>query len=487
MSLENTRYIELTFINDLNEVRKQIRNTILFLFLAGKYGVSVLSDYLEGTQYGYTASAKTEGSIKLLRITDITEGKVKWDSVPFCECEKPAKYLLRPDDILVARTGGTTGKSFIVKDVPSNVVYASYLIRLRLKNESNPEFVSSFLNSYTYWSQLVELKRGAAQPNVNAEKLKKIILPKCSPDVQDKYVSYLNGEFYEDVLDTRINEILSLFDGNQALKAEHTYQLDLLKILRQQILQDAVQGKLVPQDPNDEPANKLLERIKAEKEQLIKEKKIKREKPLPEIKPEEIPFEIPENWVWCRLGELGICKTGTTPSTVIKEYFGKDIPFIKPADISLYGIKYDNEGLSYKGLDEGVLISCGSLLMVCIGGSIGKSYFNEFDVSCNQQINTITPLADIKANLLQPFLQSKYFQSTIWEKASGGTTPIVNRGKWENILIPLPTLLEQHRIVLKIEQLMKLCDELEHSIQQNQKYTHELLQVALKEALEQRG
>jgi type I restriction enzyme, S subunit len=483
MSLENTRYLELTFINDLDEIKKQIRNTILFLFLAEKYGVSILSDYLEGTQYGYTASAKAEGDTKLLRITDITEGKVNWETVPFCDCNKPTNYLLKQDDILVARTGGTTGKSFIVKDVPSNVVYASYLIRLRIKNENNPEFISAYLNSYTYWSQLVELKRGAAQPNVNAEKLKKIVIPKCSPDVQNIYVSYLNGDFNEDVLDSRINEILSLFDYNHSLKAEQTQQLDLLKKLRQQILQDAVQGKLVPQDPNDEPASMLLERIKAEKEQLIKEKKIKKDKPLPEIKPEEIPFEIPKGWGWCRLGE--ITNYGSSPkaepSDITKETWVLDLEDIEKETSKLLCKERFSERQS---LSTKSVFKQGDILYSKLRPYLDKVIVADEDGVCTTEILPLHCFSNLFPFYLRLVLKRKDFLLYVNSVTKGMKMPRLGTSEGKSALIPLCPVGEQHRIVAKIEQLMKLCDELEQSIKQNQKYTQDLLQVALKEALE---
>lgn len=247
--------------------------------------------------------------------------------------------------------------------------------------------------------------------------------------------------------------------------------------LRQAILKEAMQGNLTKQSSNDGHATDLLKRINLEKEKLKKEKK------LAQTKEEDIPFSIPDNWCWCRLGIIGICHTGTTPSTVVKEYFGNDIPFIKPADITLKGLIIDNEGLSFSGLKQGVRVPANSLMMVCIGGSIGKSYFTDFDVSCNQQINTITPLGGIKAQFLQYFLQSDYFQKVIWEKASGGTTPIVNRSKWESILIPLPPLPEQSRIVKKLEQLMQLFYKLQNSIKQSKTENEKLLQGALRDAI----
>ena len=113
-----------------------------------------------------------------------------------------------------------------------------------------------------------------------------------------------------------------------------------IKDIRNLILSLAIKGKLVEQNSEDEPASELLKRIKEEKERLVKEKE------LPKIEKDEIPFEIPESWEWVRLGEIGILQTGNTPSTSKNEYYGNDIPFITPADITSKGIKYNNRGVS---------------------------------------------------------------------------------------------------------------------------------------------
>jgi type I restriction enzyme S subunit len=264
-----------------------------------------------------------------------------------------------------------------------------------------------------------------------------------------------------------------------SLENELTYQHTHLDNLNQAILQEAVQGKLVQQDPKDEPASELLKRIKAEKA-----KSGKKEKTLPPIKPEEIPFEIPENWVWCRLIDVGTTQTGTTPPTVNKEFFGNNIPFIKPADISLSGIDYANEGLTLSGLEKGVLIKADSLMMVCIGGSTGKSNYTNRDVSCNQQINAIKGLCGVSGQFLQYFLQSPYFQKAIWAKSSGGTTPIVNKSKWESIPIPLPPLSEQKRIVAEISTQFAKTKQLKEHIIANQQATEQLLKALLHQAFE---
>ncbi|MFU0866196.1 restriction endonuclease subunit S [Kluyvera ascorbata] len=233
-----------------------------------------------------------------------------------------------------------------------------------------------------------------------------------------------------------------------------------IKKLRELILELAVRGKLVPQDPNYEPASELLKRIAAEKAELVKQGKIKKQKPLREISEDEKPFELPEGWEWVRLGTLGYTQTGGTPSKYNAEYYGNDIPFIKPADITAQGVIYDNEGLSIKGAETlGRVAPSGSILMVCIG-TIGKCQVINRTCSFNQQINSITPFSDI-SDFIYLDVSSSYFQSLAWDYSSSTTIPILNKGKWESLLVPIAPLSEQARIVTNVKKLMSLCDQLE--------------------------
>jgi Restriction endonuclease S subunits len=229
--------------------------------------------------------------------------------------------------------------------------------------------------------------------------------------------------------------------------------------LKNAILQEAIEGRLVPQDPNDEPASVLLERIHKEKERLVKEGKLKK-KDL-EVKPiseDEIPFEIPESWEWVRLVDVGIAETGTTPSKSHPEYFGTFIPFLGPANMLNGQIISETQGLSEIGANYGRIVPEGSILQVCIGGSIGKCAIVDKPVTFNQQINSITPLVCV-IEFIYYVLQSDYFRLAIKEKSTGTATPIINRGNWEQLVIPLPPLAEQHRIVAKIEELLPKVEE----------------------------
>ena len=228
--------------------------------------------------------------------------------------------------------------------------------------------------------------------------------------------------------------------------------------LKNSILQLAIQGKLVEQREAEGTAKELIEKIQAEKKQLIKEGKIKKQKELPGIKEDEIPFDIPESWEWVRLIDIGITQTGNTPSKTKMEYFGKFIPFISPGDILNGVINYENQGLSEQGKEVGRVSEKKSILQVCIGGSIGKCAINSVDVSYNQQINAITPLI---CNYLYVYylMDSRFFLVSMTHKATGTATPIINKSSWESIIIPLPPLEEQKRIVAKIEELMPYVDK----------------------------
>ena len=236
---------------------------------------------------------------------------------------------------------------------------------------------------------------------------------------------------------------------------------DGIKKLRELILTLAMQGKLVPQDPNDTPASELLKAIAAEKKKLIKEGRIKAPKPLPPIKATEIPYELPVGWEWTRLGDIGISQTGTTPPKKDPNNYGNHIPFIGPGDIKNFFIDYTNNGLSESGLLKGRLIPENSIMMVCIGGSIGKLSINTIEVTCNQQINTITPYTKVDLNYLFAVLRSPLFQNKIQTEASGSATPIINKQKWISIIVPFPSIKMQRKISKKINQLMALCDKLE--------------------------
>lgn len=238
------------------------------------------------------------------------------------------------------------------------------------------------------------------------------------------------------------------------------------KALRQKILDLAIHGKLVPQDPNDEPASVLLERIRAEKERLVKEGKIKRPKKTKATsdKPhyENVPFEVPSSWVWTTLGDIAEIITGNTPSKDIKEYYSGNIPFFKPTDLE-QGIhtKYSKDRLTPLGFEQSRKLPANSVLVTCIGATIGKTGLTTVEGTCNQQINAIIPTSAILAKFLFYVCISDYMQHEIKANASATTLPILNKANFSKIAITIPPLQEQSRIVKSIEHWLSLVDCIE--------------------------
>jgi len=243
--------------------------------------------------------------------------------------------------------------------------------------------------------------------------------------------------------------------------------------LRKSILQQAIQGKLVPQDPNDEPASVLLERIREEKARLVEEKKIKKEKNPSvifrgednsyyekftlsgEVKciDEEIPFEIPNGWEWCRLGIIGDWGAGATPLRGNIEYYGGKIPWLKTGELNNGLIISTEEYITDKALEECSLRLCniGDILIAMYGATIGKLGIAGIKLTTNQACCACTPIFVYNKFLFYFLMASK--QSFI-EQGEGGAQPNISRIKLVNYLFPLPPLKEQQRIVEKIEELI---------------------------------
>ena len=234
--------------------------------------------------------------------------------------------------------------------------------------------------------------------------------------------------------------------------------------LRELILQLAVQGKLVPQDPADEPASVLFDKIKAEKERLINEKKISKHTSLPFVESNQVPFDVPQSWQWVRLGEIGQIVGGGTPRTEEPEYYVENgVSWLTPAD--LYGLKEKFIGrgkrdISILGLKKSSaqLMPTGTVLFSS-RAPIGYVAIAKNNLSTNQGFKSCVPFIIEMNEYIYYFL--KFAAKQINDNASGTTFKEVSGKVISLILFPLPPLEEQKRIVVKVDQLMILCDELE--------------------------
>jgi type I restriction enzyme S subunit len=493
MSNPNFEYVPLTFITDQGEIKKQIRNTLILFYLVEKYHNPVrLETMIVGTQYGYNASALKSGINKFLRISDINESKVNWETVPYCNCDEEETYILKNDDILIARTGGTTGKSFKIDNPPANSVYAGYLIRIRAKQNINPDYIYLFLHSFAYWSQIVNLNERNFRPKANAENLKALILPDCPKIIQDDAVKISKGEpvqGYEDLY-RKVDKIVHEYENTQEVQKLFTNQLSLLSTLNQAILQEAVQGKLVKQDPVEEPAGELLKRIKAEKAALQKAQgKGKSEKPLPPVRPEEIPFEIPGSWVWCRLGEIVRITGGGTPSMMNADYWNGEFLWVSPKDMKNEFISDTEMKLTQKGIDESSanLIPAGSILVVGRSGILKRKLpvaINLVQCTVNQDMKVLIPFLSEMNRYLQMMLFGIEFIILSRFVKFGMTVHSLKYDEFSQMPIPLPPLSEQRRIVAEIERQMAKTRALKEHIEASREATGQLLKALLHEAFE---
>ena len=245
------------------------------------------------------------------------------------------------------------------------------------------------------------------------------------------------------------------------------------KQLKNSILQWAIQGKLVPQDPNDEPASVLLERIREEKKRLIKEGKIKKDKnetiiyrgednshyekflATGEVKciDDEIPFEIPEGWEWARMGNIGDWGSGSTPQRGNSSYYGGSIPWLKTGELN-DGVVYDTaEKITDKALKECSLRlnKIGDVLIAMYGATIGKVAIAGIDLTTNQACCGCTPIIVYNEYLFYFLMASKV---DFVKKGEGGAQPNISREKLVSHLMPIPPIDEQQRIVLAIKHIL---------------------------------
>ena len=281
------------------------------------------------------------------------------------------------------------------------------------------------------------------------------------------------------------------------LSTELTHQLTLVKQLRQSFLREAMQGKLTADFRSAHPeliegensTQALLEKIKAEKKQLIKDGKLKKEKELSPVGADEVPFEIPEGWVWCRLGEISNIGTGATPLTSNPEYYKNgNIPWITSSATNELFVHEPEQYITEKALKETncKIYPIGTLVVAMYGQGKTRGQITElkFDSATNQACATITLFYNEfhLRKYVKLYFQNIYYE--IRELAQGGAQPNLNMSKIRNTLIPVPPLSEQQAIVSKLDELMRTCDELEASIRTSQQQNEMLLREVLREALE---
>ena len=400
----------------------------------------------QSIQYGYNAPALNKGDIRMVRISDIQNGEVLWETVPFCNIKENEidTYLLNKNDILFARTGGTVGKSFLVKETPYPSIYAGYLIRTRYSDMLSAKYMKYFMESNLYWVQLKDGTIATAQPNCNGKTLGKMILPLPPLSEQNRIVS-------------RIDELMAIIDKFEQSKIElDKLESELQPQLKKSILQYAIQGKLVAQNPIDEPASELLKRINEEKERLIKDGKIKRDKNTSIIYKgddnkyyeklgsktteitEEIPYELPNKWTFVRLSNLCWLDDGTKAS-------GEKLPYLDA--------KYHRGKSEITYLTQGKVVEppCKAIL---VDGENSGEIFNITEKGYLGSTFKVLQISKCISEEWLHFLLDTY-RDLFKNSKVGAAIPHLNKNLFRNLIVGLPPIEEQQRITDKIEKLLK--------------------------------
>lgn len=288
------------------------------------------------------------------------------------------------------------------------------------------------------------------------------------------------------------NRFVKAEEFKENLSNEFFHQLTLVKQLRQAYLREAMQGKLVPPNLSDGDARELLQQIKAEKQKLIARKKLKKEKELPPIKENDVPFEIPENWVWCRLGEI-LDKLTDYHANGAYEKLKSNVEMFDTENYAImlrttnfhlksyYNYKYITRE-AYNFLEKSKVYP-GDVIMNKIGDPGSVFFVDERDKPMSLAMNLF--LLRFKSCISNSYTYSylKMQQEYIKTFSAGTTNLTITKDAVKEILFPLPPLPIQQRIEKKLEQLMKICDEFQYSIQQSKVENEKLLQQVLREAL----
>lgn len=443
-------------------------------------------------QYGFTASADhAVAEPKLLRITDIQNNHVNWDTVPGVQIgsQDVSGYFLADGDLLIARTGGTIGKSFLVDVVPVDAIFASYLIRISPLSGLKPKYLKTFASSGHYWAQVYAKSMGTGQPNVNGTALSELVLALPPLSEQSRIVTrveelmqvcdaleasgQLEAQQHAQLVGTLLATLTqsetpeALADNWQRIATHFDVLLDrpeAVDALEQTILQLAVRGLLVPQDPTDENASVLLQKIRTEKDHLIAQGKIKRDKPLPPLTDDEKPFELPQGWEWIRMGDVIDGGSGTTPLRTRTDYFtnGTEM-WVKTTDLTNGLVTGCEELITKAAVAENRLkyFPAGTVCVAMYGGAgtIGKSGVLGVSSTINQSVFALPPTEGIDVNFLHTYVITVRSQ---WMSFAAGLRkdPNINGQIIKKMVMPLPPFIEQSRIVSRVNELRSLCADL---------------------------
>ncbi len=448
------------------------------------------------TGFAFKSSQYKDEGIFVLRVINIDpNGVINHENSKYISRDEYTaefqKYSLDKNDLLLVMVGGSLGKVGLVSESDLPAVLNQNMWKLdrylgmpvmymklgvKFINRSQIEITKS---THGHLSQTNYLNKLFPLPPLNEQKriVAKVdeLMALCDQLEQQTDASI---KAHKLLVKNLLNALTQAKDHKTFQQAWHRISKNFdtlfttehsIDQLKQTILQLAIMGKLVPQDPNDEPASELLKKIAAEKEKLIKEGKIKKQKPLPEITEDEKPFELPEGWEWEKVANFTVVGTGSTPSRTNPEFYNPpEFNWVTSGETNEDFIFETKEKVSKKAINETnvSIYPKGSLIVAMYGQGKTRGQISELMIAAgtNQACAALCMIEQLNEHRQYIKLYFKKAYKEIRLHSAGGAQPNLNVGKISSTFIPMPPLNEQKRIVAKVDELVALCDQMKSQI-----------------------
>ena len=433
--------------------------------LSQGWNVSTLGEICSKPQYGWTSKAAHSGELRYVRTTDISNGKINWEKVPFCSKipDDIKKYKIRKDDILVSRAG-SVGVSYRIKRVPFDAVFASYLIRFKPTQNINPKYIEYYLKSDEYWKSISDFTAGIAIPNVNASKLSQLKIPLAPENEQCRIVAKLEKLLQKvDACTERLDKIPTI-----------------LKRFRQSVLAAACSGRLTAdwreKNPETEPGAGMLSRIK--------DKGI-----IGDTANSYDLYELPKNWSWLRIIDIGDVKGGKRlPKGEKLVRINTGFPYIKAGFLKEGTVVTDNLEYLTPEVREKIkryTVTDGDVYITIVGACIGDAGVipKKLDgANLTENAAKICNTEGVNNHYLANWLRSTVCQDFIKRTILSAAQGKLALGRIKMLPVPIPPPNEQQEIVRRIEALFKITDQIEDRYKKARTYVDKLSQSILSKA-----
>lgn len=450
--------------------------------------------------YAFKSSNYSDNGYRVIRISDFDEFGFKEQELVRHAFNKDLEpFLLNEKNILMAMTGGTVGKSLLVKEVKEPMIVNQRVATINIAKPISEEYINCVIQTGLI-KDVIEEAKNSTNDNISMGDIRGFKMPLPPLPEQARIVAKVEELM---VLCNKLEEakaihlkthqtlvktlLQTLTDAPDAAEVEKAWQRlcphfdtlfcteDSIEQLKQTVLRLAVMGRLVAQDPADEPAGELLKRIEKEKAKLVKDGKLKKQAVLPEIKEEEKVFELPVRWVWCRL--VQICDLITDGTHQTPKYVDKGRMFLSAQNVKPFKFMPENYKCvseeDYQGYIKSRRPDKGDVLITRVGAGIGEAAVIDIDIEFAFYVSL--GLLKPSKECINSYYLELYLNSPLGRALSGSNTlgkgvsaGNLNLTLIRNFKIPLPPLEEQKRIVAKVEELMSLCDGLKAAMKKRE-------------------